>query len=54
MTAGQQPAAPSAEARELLAEAAKDYAKAKKLRCGLDHRDDAGVRSRANEDAGAR
>ncbi|MFJ3949003.1 hypothetical protein ACIPXV_02890 [Streptomyces libani] len=47
--ADHRPAAPSAEARALLAEAAKDYAKAEKRRQGLDRRDDAGIRARANE-----
>lgn len=52
-TADHRPAPASDTVRELLAEAAADYAKAEKQRSALDHRDDAGVHARANEDGGA-
>lgn len=44
---------PSPEARQLLAEAAADYSAAEQQRQVQDHRDDAGLRAHAAEDAGA-
>lgn len=44
---------PSPEARQLLAEAAADYSAAEQQRQLQSNRDDAGLRARAAEDAGA-